>query len=306
MCLDNGHGLNYIRRRLEEEKHPCPTWWNRKRGHRNIRTKWEKKDPENGRYVWDFSVIKEILMNPVYTGAIASQKTEYRFKIGTIRDKKPEDWIVVEGTHEPLVDKKDFAIVQEKLKSRQRLGKSGEINLFAGLIKCGECGKALTIRTTHEKFPKRIFSCKTYNAYGKQHCTQHRVEFDTLYSLVLNKIRECAAAALTDSEAVAGRLTDTCHARQKDQREAMERTLAKDEERIEVLEKTQKEQAELKAKVEEGRKRLADEIRLAVDARQWVESIQEYRDITELDASTLNRLIKKNAPHSLQVRFANL
>ncbi|GFH90372.1 hypothetical protein IMSAGC014_00714 [Bacteroidaceae bacterium] len=295
MCLDNGHGPNYIRRRLEEEKHPCPTWWNRKRGHRNIRTKWEKKDPENGRYVWDFSVIKEILMNPVYTGAIASQKTEYRFKIGTIRDKKPEDWIVVEGTHEPLVDKKDFAIVQEKLKSRQRPGKSGEINLFAGLIKCGECGKALTIRTTHEKFPKRIFSCKTYNAYGKQHCTQHRVEFDTLYSLVLNKIRECATAALTDSEAVAGRLTDTCQTEQKDQREAMERTLAKDEERIEVLEKTQKEQAELKAKVEEGRKRLADEIRLAVDARQWVESIQEYRDINELDASTLNRLIKKVA-----------
>ncbi len=318
----DGHGPNYIRRRLEEEKHPCPTWWNRKRGHRNIRTKWEKKDPENGRYVWDFSVIKEILMNPVYTGAIASQKTEYRFKIGTIRDKKPEDWIVVEGTHEPLVDKKDFAIVQEKLKSRQRPGKSGEINLFAGLIKCGECGKALTIRTTHEKFPKRIFSCKTYNAYGKQHCTQHRVEFDTLYSLVLNKIRECAAAALTDSEAVAGRLTDTCHARQKDQREAMERTLAKDEERIEVLEKmvlrlyedmvagriteenfnlllekTQKEQAELKAKAEEGRKRLADEIRLAVDARQWVESIQEYRDITELDASTLNRLIKEIVVH---------
>ena len=293
----DGHGPNYIRRRLEEEKHPCPTWWNRKRGHRNIRTKWEKKDPENGRYVWDFSVIKEILMNPVYTGAIASQKTEYRFKIGTIRDKKPEDWIVVEGTHEPLVDKKGFAIVQEKLKSRQRPGKSGEINLFAGLIKCGECGKALTIRTTHEKFPKRIFSCKTYNAYGKQHCTQHRVEFDTLYSLVLNKIRECAAAALTDSEAVADRLTNTCEAEQKGQREAMERTLAKDGERIEVLEKTQKEQAELKAKVEKGRKHLADEIRLAVDARQWVESIQEYRDITELDASTLNRLIKEIVVH---------
>ena len=44
----DGHGPNYIRRRLEEGKHPCPTWWNRKRGHRNIRTKWEKKDPENG------------------------------------------------------------------------------------------------------------------------------------------------------------------------------------------------------------------------------------------------------------------
>ena len=280
------------------------------------------KDPENGRYVWDFSVIKEILMNPVYTGAIVSQKTEYRFKIGTIRDKKPEDWIVVEGTHEPLVDKKSFAIVQEKLKSRQRPGKSGEPSIFAGLLKCGECGKSLTIRYTNAKHPQQIYSCKTYNAYEKQHCTQHRVDYDTLYALVLNKIRECAAAALTDSEAVADQLTNTCEAQQKGQREAMERTLAKDGERIDVLEKmvlrlyedmvagriteenfnllqekTQKEQAELKAKAEEGRKRLADEIRLAVDARQWVESIQEYRDITELDAPTLNRLIKEIVVH---------
>ena len=63
-----------------------------------------KERPENGRYMWDFSVIKDLLMNPVYTGAIASQKKDYRFKIGTIGEKKPEDWIVVEGQHEPLID----------------------------------------------------------------------------------------------------------------------------------------------------------------------------------------------------------
>lgn len=317
-----GHGPNYIRRRLEEEKVPCPTWWNRERGLRNIRTKWEKKDPENGKYVWDFSVIKTLLMNPVYTGAIASQKTDYRFKIGTIRDKKPEDWIVVEGQHEAIIDRKSFDIVQGKLKSRKRPGASGEISLFAGLVKCGECGKALTIRYTNDKHPRRIYSCKTYNAYGKQHCSQHRIEYDTLYSLVLNKIRECAKAALTDGEAIAGRLTDTCHAEQQSQREALERSLTKDEERIDVLEKmvlrlyedmvagriseanfnlmlgkTQKEQAELKARVENGRRKLADEIRLACDARQWVEAIQEYANITELDAATLNRLIKEIIVH---------
>lgn len=129
-------------------------------------------------------------------------------------------------------------------------------------------------------------------------------------------------AALMDGEAVADRLTNTCQAEQQDQREALERSLTKDEERIEVLEKmvlrlyedmvagriteanfnlllekTQNEQAELRAKVEDGRKRLADEIRLAVDARQWIESIQEYRDITELDAATLNRLIKEIVVH---------
>lgn len=317
-----GRGANFIRRKLEEQKVPCPTWWNRQRGYRNTMTKWEKKDLENGKYVWDFSVINDLLRNPVYTGTIASQKAHYRFKIGTIGNKKPEEWIVVEGQHEPIIDKKSFDIVQDKLKSRQRPRQNGEINLFAGLIKCGECGKSLTIRNTHEKQPKRVFTCKTYNAFGKNHCTQHRIEFDILYSHVLNKIRECARAALLDGQAVADRLTNTCEAEQKGQREAMERLLVKDEERIAVLEKmvlrlyedmiagrvseqnfnlmlekTQAEQKELKIKVDERKKRLSNERQLANEARKWVEAIQEYANITELDASTLNRLIKEIIVH---------
>ncbi len=128
------------------------------------------------------------------------------------------------------------------------------------------------------KHPQQIYSCKTYNAFGKNHCTQHRIDYDTLYSHVLRKIRECARAALMDGKAVADRLTNTCEAEQREQREAMERSLTRDEERIEVLdkmvmrlyedmiagriseqnfntmlEKTQTEQTELKAKVSEGR-----------------------------------------------------
>ncbi len=113
------HGPNYIRRRLEEEKFSCPTWWNRERGLRNTRTKWEKKDPENGG-ICGTSPLSRPFDESVYTGAIASQKKDYRFKIGTIGEKKPEDWIVVEGQHEPLIDRMSFDIVQNKLKSRQR------------------------------------------------------------------------------------------------------------------------------------------------------------------------------------------
>ena len=61
--------------------------------------------------------------------------------------------------------------------------------------------------------------------------------------------------------------------------------------------KTQIEQTELKTKVSEGRKRLSDEVQLANDAKQWVEAIQEYANITELDAATLNRLIKEIVVH---------
>ena len=317
-----GHGPNFIQRRLEEGRVPCPTWWNRERKLRNARTKWEKKDPINGKYVWDFSVIKDILTNPVYTGAIASQKKEYRFKIGTIGEKRPEDWIVVEGQHQPIVDRSSFEIVQEKLRSRQRPRQNGEVSLFAGLLKCGECGKSLTIRATNAKRPQQIYTCKTYNAYGKNHCTQHRVEYDVLYDLVLHKIQECARAALRDEAAVAGCLSDNCIAEGKAQREALEHALAKDEERVEVLDKmvlrlyedmvagriseanfnlmldkTQTEQAQLKERITEGRKKLADELQLASDARQWSEAIRAYADITELDAATINRLVKEIVVH---------
>ena len=97
------------------------------------------------------------IRDSVYTGAIASQKKDYRFKIGTIGEKKPEDWIVVEGQHEPLIDRMSFDIVQNKLKSRQRPGQTNEISLFAGLIKCGECGKSLTVRYTNAKHPQQIY-----------------------------------------------------------------------------------------------------------------------------------------------------
>src|SRR5699024_8925306 len=145
----------------------CPAWSTRQPALRDTCTKREKPAPENGRYICDFSVIKDILTNPVYTGAIASQKKLYRFKIGTIGDKRPEDWIVVEGQHEALIDRNSFEVVQEKLRARQRPRQNGKVSLFAGLLKCGECGKSLTIRATNAKRPKQIYACKTYNTYGE-------------------------------------------------------------------------------------------------------------------------------------------
>ena len=48
--------------------------------------------------MWDFSVIKDLLMNPAFTPGRCFPEKDYRFKIGTIGEKKPEDWIVVEDS----------------------------------------------------------------------------------------------------------------------------------------------------------------------------------------------------------------
>ena len=64
-----------------------------------------------------------------------------------------------------------------------------------------------------------------------------------------------------------------------------------------MLEKTQKEQAELKERLQRAERSWPMKSGLQCDAKQWVEAIQEYADITELDAATLNRLIKEIVVH---------
>ena len=318
----DGRGPNYICRRLEEEKIPCPTWWNRQRGLRNHYTKWELADPENGRYVWDFTVIKEMLSNPVYVGDIASQKANYRFKLGWLSDKKPDEWLIVENMHEPIVDRESFELIQENVHSRQRPLSDGGYSLFAGLIKCKECGRTMTIRCTNAKVPVRIYACATYNKFGKHHCTQHRVEYDTLYQLVLEKIRECAAEVLENEDEVIERLTASGRQEDDARCNVLSRQLARDEERMEVLEKmvmklyedmvagriseqnfdlmmgkSQKEQEELKKRISKNREILSNEDRRIRDASAWADCIREYADIEELDSEMLHRLIREITVH---------
>ena len=49
--------------------------------------------------------------------------------------------------------------------------------------------KSLTVRYTNAKHPQQIYPCKTYNAFERTTALQHRIDYDTLYSHVLRKIR---------------------------------------------------------------------------------------------------------------------
>ena len=318
----NGYGPNHIRRRLEEEEIPCPAWWNRQKGLRDHITKFERENPERGRFIWDFTTIKEILSNPVYIGAIASQKVHYRFKIDWMGDKKREDWIIVEGMHEAIIDRDTYDIVQEKVRSRKRADAWGNFSLFAGLVKCGQCGSTMNIRRANQKGNERIYTCSRYNKYGKAHCTQHRIKYDTLYGIVLEQIRACAEKALADEQEAAAQLRENCQADEQAERLLIEQSIAEDSERIDaleriisrvyedmvagritednfnrILERSQTEQTTLKTRVTLNRQRLTRQDQEQEDNARWLEIIRDYADIQELDAVTLNRLVQKIVVH---------
>ena len=83
------------------KKKTRPTWWNWERGLRNTRTKWEKKDPENGRYSGTLRYQRPFGESRP-PGRLLPRKKTTASK--SARLKEAEDWIVVEEKHEPLIN----------------------------------------------------------------------------------------------------------------------------------------------------------------------------------------------------------
>ena len=150
-----------------------------------------------------------------------------------------------------------------------------------------------------------------------KHCSQHRIKFDTLYEIVLSEIQKCAKAALADEEAIERELQMSSKGGAVSEREVIERSISNDNERIRelervigrlyedmvsgklnedtfnsILEQKQAEQATLKNRVRLNSERLAEREQEEIDSVRWIETIKEYADIRELDATTLNRLIR--------------
>ena len=78
------------------------------------------EERENNPYAWTTPSVKALLSNPVYTGNMVSQRATSRsYKDKRVVFRPKDEWITVENTHEPLVDKVTFDTVQERLKIKR-------------------------------------------------------------------------------------------------------------------------------------------------------------------------------------------
>ena len=177
-----------------------------------------------------------------------------------------------------------------------------------------------------EPIDKAYYICQTYNRLGKDACTSHKIEARDLYNLVLSDIMEHSKTALQDAEAFYTRLTHRLEQRYSIDESRLKKeqnTLAKRNQEIDEMfmslyadkakgilteqrflrmtETLEQEQADNKAQMQE----IADELRTASsadsDVRRFIEEIQEYASITELDEAILNRLIDKIVISAVEV-----
>ena len=64
-----------------------------------------------------------------------------------------------------------------------------------------------------------------------------------------------------------------------------------------MMERTQQEQRTLSDRIAEARRQLDAENEQRDNTQQWIDLISQYREITELDAETLNRLLNRIVVH---------
>lgn len=132
---------------------------------------------------WTYSTINRILQNELYTGnMVQGRKTQHMRQKPKSREKS--DWIIVENTHEPIIDKADWEKAQELLKRRTRtLSLHTNVSIFAGFLKCKDCGRAMT-----KKAPQHYY-CGTYVRSGRQYCTPHSISHAVLEKIILEDIQ---------------------------------------------------------------------------------------------------------------------
>ena len=159
-----------------------------------------KKNPFTPHCQWNNKSVQVILQNPIYLGNLVYGKTRSKKIRSKDRLARPEEeWIVTEGTHEAIISQALWDMAHERLASRKREDKCGDVHMFSGYIFCSDCGAAMTFNNRDFGNGRRgEFVCGTYKRKGKEHCTTHYVTYDGVYSMLLKDIRAKARAAEKD------------------------------------------------------------------------------------------------------------
>ncbi len=182
-----GHGKQSIAHMLNESGIPSPSRYKADHG-------WTcgiLSKTDHG--LWNKTTVWRILHNEMYTGTMVQgrrKKVSYKSKV--LIDVPEDQWYRVEGTHEPIIDRETFAVVQRNLSLRTKADGRGEVHLLSGLVKCMDCGSTMSkVTDCRQGRPRRSYlRCKLYADSGKAKlCTRHSIRLDKLEELISDRIR---------------------------------------------------------------------------------------------------------------------
>lgn len=161
-----------------------------------------KPGPYTG--LWSSERISDMLQNETYIGnMVQGRSVKISYKSKKCLKQDPANWVIVEGTHEPLVDAETFRKVRMLVNSRKHTRSRTYDFLLKGLIFCHECGYPLAVLNRKNAKGEDVlyFVCRTYQRFTKAGvCTCHSIKEKTVTDTVVAKVREVCQAYLNPDE----------------------------------------------------------------------------------------------------------
>ena len=280
---------------------------------------------------WNCTAVSYILDKQEYMGHTVLGKTICEnFKAKKRRKARPDELIIFENTHEPIIDAETWHLVQKlRRRTRRKLANGSYSHRLSGLVYCADCGKRLSYsspQSQHRPDGKTYdadssFRCPTYKSmYGE--CTMHYIKSSTLDKLVDEAVRKIARYVLRNEQAFLEQVRVLTSADQKQTQSEDKKELVNIKKRIAELDNYIKrlyegnasgkipdrqfeklmaqydsEQQELEERVKEIEASIHEIQQESENGQQFVRLVQKYRDLTEIDQTALNEFIDKVVVH---------
>lgn len=138
----------------------------------------------DGRYVWTYASVKNILVEEAYTGVLINHRSETNG--GKAKRLEQAEWYRHENFFPVIIERDIWEKVQQKLKAQARPANGNKAkHRYAGLILCKECGSPFVPMIRYWNSKRRVeYVCKGYHRNGKSYCSSHRVHEEVLDAAV--------------------------------------------------------------------------------------------------------------------------
>ena len=181
-----GSGMKAIARTLNEQRRKTPALMQMELLNKRLPN---TQDGILKKYLWDATMVARILRDESYIGTLICHKSE-RNKINkTFRFTDPEEQFRHENYLPMIVTREIWEQAQDLLTERKeknvRAGTNRGILRYGGLLRCKDCGRTFIGKRIKLKSGERVaYVCDTYHRYGREHCSSHMVDEETLDRLI--------------------------------------------------------------------------------------------------------------------------
>lgn len=192
----SGIGIRGIVRYLNDNGIVNPSTYKRNQG-MNFKSRTIGDSP-----LWSDKTVRRTLQDEMYIGNMVQGKNQkINYKNKAVRSCSPDEWIRVANTHDAIIGNDEFDRVQKMLQSGLKGSvQSGSIDLFAGLLRCADCGHALIKKTNRNSDKTYVYyRCSTHSKC-KGACTSHTIRYERLYHCVLYCIQRMVDIAVDADE----------------------------------------------------------------------------------------------------------